>query len=96
MGCWSWYPCPTLAGAHLPALLGTTLLCPVLRGAALLVMQTQVTPRLQQVQHHQAAAREGARMHRCAAIQAAAAANREQWWIKRGTEQGQEVAGQEH
>lgn len=42
--------------AHLPALLGTTLLSPVLRCATLLVVQTQVTTCLQQKQHHQATA----------------------------------------
>lgn len=90
-------PHPTWATAHLPALLGTTLLGPVPRRATLLVMQTQVTACLQQVQHHQAAAREGACVHRCAAIKAAAAVEQQgQKCIRKEAEKGQEVAGWEH
>lgn len=49
-------PTCTNATAYLPARLGTPLLSPVSWGATLLVMQAQVAPCLQQVQHHQATA----------------------------------------
>lgn len=54
--CCSDAPTCTCAMAHLPALFGATLLSPVSWCATLLVVQTQVTPCLQQLQHDLAAA----------------------------------------